>query len=279
MRTIKLTISYDGTDFVGWQNQPNGVSVQECLERALGKMTGTPCQVTGAGRTDSGVHAIGQAAHFKTETDIPCHGFVGGLNSLLPESIVITSADDVEGGFHARRDAKAKIYRYEIACSLHRAPLLVNRCWHVRETLDLDAMRKASKYLIGQHDFESFRAAGCGSRNAIREIRRIEMSEAVIARSPPTVFGGRRSNPRSYGDRHAPLRWARDDNESNLLSIEFEGDGFVRHMIRNIVGTLVDIGAGKIAPEEMQTILNARQREKAGRCAPAFGLYLVQVIY
>ncbi len=284
MRTVKLTIAYDGTDYVGWQQQPNGLSVQQCLERALEQMTGRACPVIGAGRTDAGVHAIGQVAHFKTDVTIPCHGFVGGLNSLLPQSIVITSAVDVEDGFHARRDAKGKIYRYVIVCSPHRMPFLVNRCWHIKEHLDVHAMRNASRHLTGENDYKSFRAAGCQSRHAIREIKRIEMSEIVIASLAPC--GAERGDLKGHPERERGisevrglLRFARNDNDNKILSIDFEGDGFVRHMIRNIVGTLVDIGKGKMSADEIKAILNARQREEAGRCAPASGLYLIRVFY
>jgi tRNA pseudouridine38-40 synthase len=255
MRILKLTLAYDGTNYVGWQRQPNGVSVQERVEVALARMAGAPHPVIGAGRTDAGVHALGQVAHFTTESTIPHEAFVPGLNSLLPFDIAVIDAGVAPEGFHARRSAIGKVYRYLILHTCRRAPLLANRVWQLPEALDLDAMRGAAACLVGERDFESFRAAGCTSAHARRRIARIEIAPTDGAHD---WFGG---------------------GEGRLLRLEFEGDGFVRHMIRNIVGTLVDIGRGHLEAGQMERILASRERKHAGRCAPACGLYLVKVLY
>ena len=256
MRTIKLTLTYDGEGFVGWQIQPNGESVQAILKRALEEMTGEECTLVGAGRTDAGVHALGQVASFATEKSIPCEGFVKGLNSLIPPAIAVVDAEEVGEGFDARKSAKGKVYRYLILRSLNRLPLLAGRAWHAREALDLAAMREAAAHLVGEHDFESFRASGCAARHAVRRLDRID-----ILSDPPCA-------------EHMEL-----PSESGLISLEFEGGGFVRHMVRNIVGTLVEVGRGAILPGGVKKILDARERKEAGVCAPASGLYLVRVIY
>ena len=255
MRTIKLTIAYDGTDYVGWQRQPNGVSVQGRLEAAIEKMTGAHRAVVGAGRTDAGVHALGQVAHCIVPKSIPLAAFVAGLTSLLPPDIAVLAAAEAPEGFHARKDAKGKVYRYRLLEGVRRAPLLQHRCWQIPEMLDLAAMRRAAECLVGRHDFASFRAAGCGSRDAVRRIDRLE-----VVRAPC----------------HADPLWG--DQSGRLIDIECEGDGFVRHMIRNIVGTLVDVGRGDLSWGAMQGILAAKERTQAGRCAPACGLYLRSVI-
>ncbi len=255
-RTIKLTISYDGANYVGWQRQPNGESVQGRIEDALAKMTGKRTAVTAAGRTDAGVHALAQVAHFVTSSKIPCHGFIAGLNSMLPDDIAILAAEDAASGFNARRDAKGKIYRYRLFVSRIRSPLLLGRCWQVRGPLDLAAMKKAAAVLVGEHDFASFRAAGCGSRHAKRRIMRIAFKVSAASKSRCDAM-----------------------HKGRIIDIEFHGDGFVRHMIRNIAGTLVDVGEGRKSPDDIAQILTARKREQAGRCAPACGLYLVEVLY
>jgi tRNA pseudouridine38-40 synthase len=256
MRTIKLTIAYDGTDFVGWQIQPNGESVQAALTRALREMTGSPDSIVGSGRTDAGVHALGQVASFTTDAGIPLEGFVKGLNSLLPPQVAVLSAEEAEEGFDAQRSARGKVYRYLILRSPHRVPHMVGRAWHLRETLDVGAMREAAGHLVGEHDFESFRASGCAAEHAVRRIDGIGISEEGEGPDFLGVAG-----------------------PGSIISLTFEGSGFVRHMIRNIVGTLVGVGRGDLAPKDVGRILESRQRKEAGVCAPASGLYLVRVIY
>lgn len=252
MRTIKLTISYDGTNYVGWQRQPNGTSVQELIENALHKMTGKKIVVNSASRTDAGVHAFAQIAHFKTSSRIPLRGFKSGINSLLPDDIAVTDAEDAPDGFHSRKDAKGKRYRYVIISNARRSPLLKNRAYLVPENLNVALMKRAAGCFIGTHDYSAFRASGCASKSGVRKI-----SSIVI------------KNSRTFSDLHC--------GGGRAIEIVFEGTGFLRHMIRNIVGTLVDAGRGKIAEKDIKAIINSRNRKNAGVCAPASGLYLDRV--
>lgn len=254
MRTIKLTLSYDGTGCVGWQIQPRGTSIQGLVQRALKTLTGEETSVIAAGRTDAGVHALAQVAHFVTKSKIPSDGVRKGLDSLLPPNVSVIDAADAPDGFHARKDAKGKLYRYLILVSRDRAPLLAGRCWQMQDDLDAEAMRRAAVHLVGEHDFSSFRASGCTSRHARRAIRRIDIAK-IDAKDLPV------------------------SGEAAMLRIDFEGDGFVRHMIRNITGTLVEVGLRRMSPKDVLRILKAKRREEAGRCAPACGLYLVEVFY
>jgi tRNA pseudouridine38-40 synthase len=252
MRTIKLTISYVGTNYIGWQVQPKGVSIQGIIQKALKKLAGDEASVIAAGRTDAGVHALHQVAHIITESKIPCDGIRMGLNSLLPNDIAIVEAKDVAKDFHARKSAKGKRYIYKLLLSKNREPLLEDRCWRIGMELDLSKMERSSKYLLGKNDFSSFRASKCAANDAVRTITKIEFKR----RREQMIAG-----------------------KGVVIDITFEGDGFVRHMIRNIVGTLVDIGAGRLDMTDMKSILKARERKKAGVCAPACGLYLAQVFY
>lgn len=251
MRTVKLTISYDGTRYVGWQIQPRGMSIQGVIQDALAKMTREEISLSGASRTDAGVHAWGQVAHFRTESKIPCEGFVSGLNSLLPSDISILDASVMSDDFNSRKDAKKKRYLYRILISRERLPLFEGRCWRLKLSLDIPAMQRAAKVFIGKKDFSSFRAAGSGARNSIREISKID-----IRRSLSGLGGGR-----------------------YLVDITVEGGGFVRHMVRNIVGTLVEVGKGTFKTTRVRKILAARDRKQAGVAAPACGLYLVKIYY
>ncbi len=248
MRTIKLTIEYDGTNYCGWQIQPAGISIQGEISKAVRKMTSEENHVIGASRTDAGVHAMGQVAHFRTRTMIPPVGFMRGINSVLNADIAVVAAEGATAGFNAQKDAVSKLYRYLVLNSDAPSALLSNRCWHIREKLNLNAMKKASKYLIGKHDFKSFQAAGSSAKDAVRRIERIELSSATLDGRP-------------------------------VFSIEITGNGFVYHMVRNIVGTLVSIGRGRLDPSDMLKILKARERKRAGVTAPAHGLYLVCVSY
>lgn len=252
MRTIKLTIEYDGTNYCGWQIQPNGVSVQGVLRKALRSMTGENNHVIGASRTDTGVHALGQVAHFKTNTKIPSSGFLKGINSKIGSDIAVIDSEKVSENFHAQKSAKSKHYRYLILNKDVPSALLLNRCWQIREKLNIKAMRQAAKCLIGEHDFKSFQSAGSSAKDAVREIKRISIG---IATSP--------AGPRN----------------DKLISIDIVGTGFVYHMVRNIVGALVLIGKGKALPKYMKEVLMKKERKMAGVCAPAMGLYLVLVKY
>jgi len=245
-RTVKLVLEYDGTDLCGWQRQDNGPTVQAHLEEALARMTGQPTPVVGASRTDAGVHALGQVASFETAARIPCHGFRLGLNSLLPPSIAVVAADDVEAGFHARFSAVGKHYRYSILTRSSRSPFDGRRAWHrpgVR--LDLDAMREAAAFVVGERDFSALRAAGCTARTAVRRIDEVLVSDA----------------------------------RSHRVELDVRGNAFLRNMVRILAGTLVEVGEGRLTPIQMTEIIESRDRTKAGQTAPAHGLCLVEVLY
>jgi len=245
MRTIRLTVEYDGTHFAGWQRQRTGRSVQGELEHAIEALTQIPARVVGAGRTDAGVHALGQVAHFHTESRLPPERIAGGLNALLARDVSIRDAADAPAGFHARRDARFRLYRYLI---LHRsAPSALVRPYglHVREPLDLDAMRAALGRLEGEHDFRAFRALGTPTRT----------TRCTLA--------------------HAGLDEVRDD----LLVLTFGADRFLRHMVRMMVGTVLRVGRGTLDAAAVVTLIESGADGAAGPSAPAHGLYLIHVAY
>ena len=244
MRTIKLTIEYDGTSYSGWQVQPNGITVQEVLETALARLLGHEVRLTGAGRTDAGVHAQGMAAAFRTERNLPLQAFTAGLNGLLPPDIAVQTAVEAPAAFHPRFDALGKHYRYSIMTGSQRSPLQRLTSWHVRGTLDLAAMRQAAKYFVGEHDFAAFRTSGCAAETTVRTIWSVELLE-----------------------------------ESSLLIVHVKGRGFLRNMVRIMVGTLVEVGLGKRDPASVQDLLSNPLPGMAGATAPPQGLCLMEVYY
>ena len=250
MRNIRLILAYDGTDFHGWQRQPDAPTIQACLEDALQKLTGAPTPVCGSGRTDAGVHASHQVANFHTASTIPCANFVKALNDLLPPTVRIKSADDVAPAFHARYDVLRKTYRYRIVMTPVCSPLLWRFVCHHPYPLDRARMAQAAGLLEGEHDFTSFAAAdGQEDEDTKSRVR-------VIFRSR--------------------LLWR---PRSSMLVYEVTGKGFLRYMVRNIVGTLIEVGRGKLAPSDIPSILAARDRTQAGPTAPAQGLCLMNVEY
>lgn len=245
MPRYKCVISYDGTAFAGYQVQPGKRTVQSELEAALTKMhKGTKVQVTASGRTDAGVHAVGQVIHFDSAHDIAPENWHKALNSLLPNDIVVKQIDIVDNNFHARYNPVGKEYRYIIDRSAERNPFQRNYRYHYPYPLDLEAMRSAFPYLIGTHDFSSFCAANTSVVDKVRTIKSIELIE---------------------------------DKES--LAFRFEGTGFLYNMVRILVGTLLEVGTGKIKPAELAEILAKRDRSLAGKTAPSQGLYLWEVFY
>ena len=245
MRTIKLVIEYDGTQYQGWQVQPNGQTIQAVIQDCLKHLTGESSQLTGSGRTDSGVHALGQVAHFKTESRLDANTFQRALNSLLPEDIVIRRAEEVDAEFHARRSARSKVYEYRI---LNRTtPPAIDRqyLWYIPQKLNLDEMKKATHSLVGEHDFSAFRSVGSPTRSSVRNLLRAE--------------------------------WKR--GKGGHLRFEIEASGFLKQMVRAIVGTLVEVGRGKISVQEFKRILDSKDRKEAGPTAPARGLFLKEVKY
>jgi tRNA pseudouridine38-40 synthase len=245
IRTVKLTLEYDGTEFVGWQVQPNGRSVQEVVEAALGTLLGEPVRVTGAGRTDAGVHARGQVCSLRTAKRIPLRAFVQGMNSLLPKDVAVIDATDVPATFDARRSASGKRYEYRIWNGPTRSPLRRRRAWELFRPLDLAAMREAAAHLVGEHDFSAFRAADCPAKTTRRVLRVLDVTGEA------------------GGD----------------VLVAVEATAFLKHMVRNLVGTLAEVGHGKRAAASMPALLAGGDRTRAGVTAPAQGLTLVRVDY
>lgn len=245
MRNFKMTVEYDGSAYCGWQRQDNGVSIQQKLEEAIKLITGQKVSVIGSGRTDAGVHALNQVGSFKCSTTLPVQKIFMGMNSVLPPDIVIKKLEERSDDFHALRDVKSKIYIYKIYNQRLRPALGRNYFWHVRYPLDLARMKKAAGYLIGTHDFSCFCATGTDVKDKVRTIIGIEIK-------------------------------ACDDG---VIEIKVESQGFLKYMVRNIIGTLVDAGRGKRAPEEMKSIIESKNRNIAGATAPACGLFLKEVKY
>ncbi|MFH1779200.1 MAG: tRNA pseudouridine(38-40) synthase TruA [Candidatus Omnitrophota bacterium] len=244
MRNIKLIIEYDGTNYAGWQIQKNAKSIQGTLESALKRIIGEKVRLVSCGRTDSGVHAEGHVANFKTNSKISLVNLQRGLNSILPKDIVIKEAKEVPLDFNSRYDAKSKVYRYTILNRSYPQALYRNYFYYVPYKLGLNLMRREAKCLVGKHDFKSFQAADKKKRSSIRTIKKL--------------------NIKRKGD---------------LIEIEIEADGFLYNMVRNIVGTLIEIGRGRFKAGSMKKILKAKNRDLAGPTAPAKGLCLVEVKY
>ncbi len=244
VRRVRLEIEYDGTPFSGWQVQRKRVSVQGLLEEAVASVAGGRVRLHGAGRTDAGVHALGQVAHFDTASALPAENIRRGANTRLPAEIVIVAAADVGPGFHARYAATGKLYRYLIHRRPAPSPFWRSRAWHYPSPLNVKRMTSAAAVLKGRRDFAAFTASGSSVRTTERTVRRIEIAE-----------------------------------DGDLLVVAIEADGFLYKMARNIVGTLVAVGAGDIPLARLRKILASGDRREAGPTAPACGLYLAGVLY
>jgi tRNA pseudouridine38-40 synthase len=246
MRTLKLTIAYDGTNYVGWQRQANGMSVQQAVEEAMAPLLsdGLPPGVAGASRTDAGVHAIQQVASVNFDSALPVDNVLRALNVRLPFDIRVLTVDEMPLGFHARFHARGKTYRYRLVRSSVLLPFDRAYVWHTPELRDVDAMRVAAAHLVGRHDFASFQARGSNTVDTRRSIERLDVAAA--------------------GDE---------------VVVEIAGNGFLRHMVRAIVGTLVEIGSDLRPPGDMARIVGVRNRQAAGPTAPARGLMLMAVRY
>jgi tRNA pseudouridine38-40 synthase len=244
-KNFKLIIEYDGSLYHGWQRQKDDRSIQGEIEKALQKMTTNRVTVIGSGRTDAGVHAEGQVASFKCDTRLEPEALLNGLNSLLAEDTVIKVCEQVSSSFHARFDAKSKIYHYKI---LNRpTPAAIGRkySWLIRKSLNQDAMRAAISHIIGRHDFKAFEGTGSPRQHTTRQVYSADLIE----------------------------------QQSGLLVFHIEADGFLRYMVRNIVGTLVDVGMQKLTSDDFKSILDSKDRSQASATAPAHGLTLIKVIY
>ena len=244
MRNIKLTIEYDGKCYNGWQKQPNKLNIQGEIERAIYNITKEEVDLIGSGRTDAGVHALGQVANFKTNSEISIEKLPLAINSQLKNSIVIKEAEEVDERFHSRYNAKHKTYRYIINNSKCGTAIYRNLEYSYPFKLDAEKMKQASKYFEGEHDFKAFKSSGTSSKNSVRTIYK-----AIVKQ------------------------------EGEKIIIELTGNGFLYNMVRIISGTLLDVGLGKIRPEEIPEIIESKDRQRAGKTLPPYGLYLVEVKY
>ena len=245
MRNIKLIIEYDGKDFNGWQKQPNKLNIQGEIEKAIERITGEKVDLMASGRTDAGVHAIGQVANFKTNSNIPIEKIPIALNTNLKKSIIIKSAEEVEERFHSRLNCKRKTYRYVINNSKYGTAIYRNLETHIPQKLNVEKMKQAVKYFEGEHDFKAFKASGTSSKSSVRTIYKAEIIE----------------------------------KENEKIYIELTGNGFLYNMVRIIAGTLVEVGLEKIEPEDIKEIIKSKKRENAGKTLPPQGLYLLKVEY
>jgi tRNA pseudouridine38-40 synthase len=259
MRNLKLILSYDGTEFSGWQVQPEVATVQGTLATAIGRVTGEKVLPQGSGRTDAGVHALAQVATFATLSPIPTENLIKALNDVLPASIRVLDAQEVAPEFHARKSAQAKTYRYRIYRGEICPPFLARYVWHYPYPLDEAAMARAAACIIGEHDFTSFAAVD-------------PERTALLMEAFHVVNDDKPSNRRQIFS----STWAREGEE---LLYTVRGSGFLHHMVRNLVGTFVLAGKGTLQPEDVTAILRARDRSACGATAPASGLYLVSVEY
>lgn len=244
MRNIKLTIEYDGKDFNGWQKQPNKLNIQGTIEQAIKSITCEDVELNASGRTDAGVHALGQVANFKTNSQIPIEKFAIAINSRLKKSIVIKKAEEVDERFHSRLNCKRKTYRYIINNSPYGTAIYRYLETHIPQKLNVEKMEKAVKYFIGEHDFKAFKASGTSSKSSVRTIY-----DAKVYQNGDKIY------------------------------IELTGNGFLYNMVRIIAGTLVEVGLEKIEPEKIEEIIKEGKRENAGKTLPPNGLYLVDVKY
>ncbi len=245
-RNLKLVVAYEGTRYHGWQRQVGQITIQEVIEQAVGTIVSHRAKVIAAGRTDSGVHALGQVCNFHTSSSISVEDLRAGLNSLLPDDIRVLNIQEVPRNFHSRYSAKQKTYVYRLLNSEEPDIFARRYEWHIPIPLDISVMKQCLTIILGKHDFSAFRSSGSSNRSPVRTMFRAEVARGAN-----------------------PLR----------LIMLFEADGFLRHMVRNIVGTAVAAGAGRISVEDFHHILEAKDRTLAGRKAPPNGLFLVRVIY
>ena len=244
MKNIRLTIEYDGKDFNGWQKQPTKLNIQGEIERAIEIITGEKVDLIASGRTDAGVHALGQVANFKTNSDLPIDKFAVAINSKLKKSVRVQKAEEVDDRFHSRYNCKEKTYRYIINNSKEASAIYRNLEYYVPMKLDVEKMKRAAKFFEGEHDFKGFKASGTSSKSSVRNIYKAKIT-------------------------------TKDDR----IFIELTGNGFLYNMVRIIAGTLVDVGLGKIKPDQIPSIIDSKDRKLAGKTLPPYALYLVKVEY
>lgn len=263
MRTLKLTIAYDGTNYAGWQRQANGMAIQQIIEDELTAIVGAHNALMAAGRTDAGVHAAAQVASVTIDHPIATDDLLRALNARIKGGdIRIRAIEEMPLGWSARASAKSKTYRYAIWNGAHPSPFFRHVVWHVPQQLDLDRMSRATQHLIGEHDFVAFRGRGADVLTTVRRVLSAEVVEMNVDTDQPVAL--------------SPIEF---DRGGRLIRFEISGTGFLRHMVRTIVGTLVDIGRGAMEPDDMRAIIDSKDRSRTGQTAPAQGLMLWTVTY
>jgi tRNA pseudouridine38-40 synthase len=263
LRTLKLTIAYDGTNYAGWQRQANGVSIQQIIEDEIAAIVGAPNPLMAAGRTDAGVHAAAQVASITIDHPIAGDELLRALNARMKAGdIRIRSIEEMPLRWSARAAAKSKTYRYAIWNGAHPSPFIRHVVWHVPPALDLDRMSRAARLVIGEHDFVAFQGRSSDVLTTVRRVLAAEVAEMNIDTDQPVAL--------------SPIEF---DRGGRLIRFEIEGTGFLRHMVRKMVGTLVDIGRGVMEPDEMRAIIDSKDRAQTGQTAPAQGLMLWRVDY
>ena len=244
MRNIKLTIEYDGTSYGGWQKQKNNRTIQQCIEEAIKLLTGEEVELIGSSRTDAGVHAKGMVANFITNSKIPADKFREAINTKLPDDIGIIKSEEVDRNFHSRYDSKGKTYFYTLVNRYEKVCIGRNYVYQVRDELNYNLMKEAAKYFLGKHDFKAFKTNGSSVKTSVRTINGLEL-----------------------------------ELKGDVIKIFVSADGFLYNMVRIIVGTLIEVGKGKIKPEDIESIIRNGDRSKAGPCVPPNGLVLEKVFY
>ena len=268
MKNVLLKIQYDGTPFCGWQRQPEVETVQGEVERVLSILCAKPIEINGTSRTDAGVHAYGQQASFKEDFSIPVENIKRAANNLLNPAVSITEVTEADENFHARYDSKGKTYEYIILNRRERDPFMRNYSYHVDRLLDTDSMKKAMAYIEGTHDFNCFQAAGGDIRETtVRTVYSLEMETEPGCREM--------SQEEILEEKEKDKRWF----PPQKITVRITGDGFLYNMVRIIVGTLVDVGYGKIKPEDIPAVIESKDRRNAGHTAPPQGLYLKEIYY
>ena len=244
MRNIKLIIEYDGTQYAGWQIQKNALAIQEVIEGSVEKLTGEKVEMIGSSRTDSGVHAVGYTANFKTESSVPSEKFANALNTKLPRDIVVLSSIEVPLEFHSRYDSKGKKYCYTVINRMQPTAVGRNYSYHMKFSLNIDNMKKACKYFLGTHDFSALKNMGSSTQNSIRTITDLTI-----------------------------------DQQGDIIKIYCTADGFLYNMMRIITGVLLQVGTGRFIPKDVEAIILSKDRKRAGKSVPASGLCLMEVFY
>lgn len=283
MKRIKLTVAYDGTNYCGWQIQPNGMTIESVLDKAIEQLTGEKTHVIGASRTDAGVSAYGNVAVFDTESTIPGDKFAYALNRYMPDDVSIVDSCETELSFHPRHCDTKKTYEYKILCSKFPIPQLRNSAWHIPYRLDVEKMRQAASYLIGEHDFKSFACVRTDAETTVRTIYSLEVEERALFGGGVDLYAtmtdycaGKSHMNQVY---ESGMYIQSSVNDAVIYTIRVCGNGFLYNMVRIIAGTLMQAGRGQLEPEQVKAMLESMNRTVAGQTAPPQGLTLMGIEY